>query len=313
MKSPRRDPLTLALVLALFLLGAVFATHNIQDAHARRPRDRDGQAVFAGNDGAGSDIVKMGSDVTVGEGQVVKDAVAIGGSVTVLSGARVTGNAVAIGGDVVLKAKARVEGDAVSIGGDLLKEEGASVGGNEVAILSGAAGVVPRFWKWTLGGLLYRAYLASVALHLLVVVIMAVLGILLALLLPGTLQTISATIRQAALKSGGWGVGSLVASFLLILITLGSFLGILLVPILMMAVAVVAVLGCVGTGVFIGERTVSASGGSAMRPFLVGMLILAAIGLVPIAGTLVFLVTNIFGFGAVLVSRFGRVQPEAVG
>jgi hypothetical protein len=300
------------LVLVLFLLGAVFAPHDIQDARAGRQRDRDGQRASAANDGEGSDIVKMGSDVTVGEGQVVKDAVAIGDSVTVLSGARVAGNAVAIGGDVVLKANARVDGDAVSIGGELLKEEGASVGGNEVAIFSGAAGVLPHFWKWTLGGVLYRAYLAGFALHFLLVVIMAVLGILLVLFLPEPLQTIAATIREAALKSGGWGVASLVASFLLIVITLGSFLGLLLVPMLMVAIAVVGALGCVGTGVFVGERTVSVSGGSAMRTFLLGMLILGAIGLVPVVGTLVLLVANIFGFGAVLVSRFGSVAPAAL-
>jgi hypothetical protein len=49
-----------------------------------------------------------------------------------------------------------------------------------------------------------------------------------------------------------------------------------------------------------------------MKPFLIGMLILAAIGLIPLVGGFVFLVANLFGFGAALVSRFGRVQPAAV-
>jgi UDP-3-O-[3-hydroxymyristoyl] glucosamine N-acyltransferase len=82
-----------------------------------------------------SDMVRIGGDVTVEEGRVVKSAVAIMGSVTVLSGGRVMEAAVAIGGDVNLKADARVERDAVSIGGEILTEEGASVGGNEVADL----------------------------------------------------------------------------------------------------------------------------------------------------------------------------------
>lgn len=50
-----------------------------------------------------------------------------------------------------------------------------------------------------------------------------------------------------------------------------------------------------------------------MKPFLVGMLILAAVGLVPLVGGFVLLVANLFGFGAVLVSRFGREQPPATG
>jgi len=270
-------------------------------------------ATFAANDLQGSDMVRIGNDVTVEEGRVVKDAVAIGGSVTVLSGGRVMGNAVAIGGDVNLKANARVEGDAVAIGGEILKEEEASVGKNEVTILSGAKNILPAFWKWSPLDFLYRSYLASLILHILVVMVIAALGILLLLFVPGPVQIISSTIRQSTLKSGGWGVGSILAIVLLLVFTTGSLLGILLVPVLVIAVAVVGILGCVATGLFVGERTFSPSAGSLIRPFLVGMLILAAIGLVPLVGGLVFLVANLFGFGAVLVSRFGRAQPAAAG
>jgi class 3 adenylate cyclase len=66
-------------------------------------------------------MVRIGGDVTVDESRVVNDAVAIGGSGTVLSGGRVMGDAVAIGGDVNLKANARVWGDAVAIGGEILE------------------------------------------------------------------------------------------------------------------------------------------------------------------------------------------------
>ena len=111
----------------------------------------------------------------------------------------------------------------------------------------------------------------------------------------------------------GLGVGSIVLILLLLIFTTGSLLGILLVPVLVVTVAVVAVLGSVASGLFVGERTVSANAGSLMKPFLVGRLILAAIGLVPLVGGFVFLVANLFGFGAVLVSRFGRVQPPAAG
>jgi hypothetical protein len=223
------------------------------------------------------------------------------------------GNAVAIGGDVNLKATARVEGDAVAIAGEILKEEGASVGRNEVAILSGAKGILPAFWKWSLLDILYGSYLASLVLHILMVMVIAALGILLLLFVPGPVETISSTIRQSTLKSGGWGVGSIVAIALLLLFTTGSLLGILLAPVLVIAVAVVGILGCVATGLFVGERTFSPREGALIRPFLVGMLILAAIGLVPLVGGLVFLVANLFGFGAVLVSRFGRAQPAATG
>ncbi|MBI3328805.1 MAG: hypothetical protein HYZ81_19140 [Nitrospinae bacterium] len=268
-------------------------------------------AAGATNDRPIKEAVRIGSDVTVEEGQVVTKAVAIGGSVTVHRDARVASDAVAIGGDVILKANARVDGNAVAIGGDILKEEGASVGGNEVTIFSPARGIMEAFKAWGLRGILLRGYLAITALYLLGVVILTVLGILLLLFVPGAIQTIAATIRQQALKSGAWGVGSLIAIVLLLILTAGSLLGMLLVPALMVAVAVCGLLGCIGTGLFIGERAASASGGSPLGRFLLGMLILGAIGLVPLVGGLAFLVANLFGFGAAVVSRVGRVQPEA--
>jgi hypothetical protein len=291
MKLQRRSPWVLVLILLLLLSATTFAANDVR----------------------GSDLVRIGSDVTVEEGQSVKDAVAVGGSVTVLSGGRVTGNAVAIGGDVNLKATARVEGDAVAIGGEILKEERASVGRNEVAILSGAQRILPAFWKWSLIDFLYGSYLASLVLHVLMVSVIAALGILLLLFVPKPLQAISSTLRQSTVKSGGWGVGSIVAIVLLLVFTAGSLLGLLLVPMLAIAVAVVGVLGCIATGLFVGEKAVSKRPGALMTPFLAGMLILAAIGLVPLVGCLVFLVANLFGFGAVLVSRFGRVPPPAAG
>jgi hypothetical protein len=127
--------------------------------------------TFAANDLQGSDMVRIGGDVTIDEGRVVKDAVAVGGSVTVHSGGCVTGNVVAIGGDVHLKANAHVEGDTVAIGGEILKEEGASLGGGEVAILSGAKHLLPAFWKWSLLDILYGSYLASLMLHILMVAV----------------------------------------------------------------------------------------------------------------------------------------------
>jgi hypothetical protein len=290
--------LATVIVTLAFICATTFAANDRQDKD---------------NDLRRGDMVRIGGDVTVEEGRVVKDAVAIGGSVIVLSGGRVMGNAVAIGGDVHLKADAQVEGDTVSIGGEILKEEGASVGGNEVAILSGAKGIVPAFWKWSLLDILYGSYLASVILHILTVLVIAALGILLLLFVPGPIQIISSTIRQATLKSGGWGVGSIVAIVLLIIFTVGSLVGILLAPVLVVAIAVVGILGCIATGLFVGERTFSTSSGSLMKPFLIGMLILAAIGLVPLVGSFVFLVANLFGFGAVLISKFGRVQPPTAG
>jgi hypothetical protein len=198
------------------------------------------------------------------------------------------------------------------VGGAIGLGIGCLLAADEVGILGGAGRVWNTLWEWGLRGILVCGYEAIVLLYLLVVVIIAALGLLL-LLLPGHLQMISGTMGQQALASGAWGVGSIVASFLLIVVTTGSLLGILLAPALIVVITVVGLLGCVGTGLFVGQRTFAAGGGSLMKLFLGGMLILGVIGPVSIVGGLVFLVANIFGFGAVLVSKLARMQPAAVG
>lgn len=67
-----------------------------------------------------SNILRVGGDVTVAENQVVQNAIAIGGDVTIQPKARVTKTAIAVGGDVVLKENARVDGDVYTVGGEII-------------------------------------------------------------------------------------------------------------------------------------------------------------------------------------------------
>ncbi len=250
-------------------------------------------------------IFKMGTDVTVPEKQVMTDAVAIGGDVTILNEGQVTNDAVAIGGDVILKPNARVGGDAVAIGGQIVKEEGAIVGGSEVVMFSNAKVLFDRF------GLFGTLYLTNALFSLISLIVVFAFGIFLLLLLPGHIQSITATMHQHPFKSGMWGLGGIVAITLFIALFAGSVFGFLLIPIANLAFAVAGLLGAIATGLWIGKKIFSRLE-TAFIPFLIGMLILAVISLIPIAGGLIILMLNLFGFGAVLLSRVGTVQPETI-
>ncbi len=251
-------------------------------------------------------IFKMGTDVTVPEKQVITDAVAIGGDVTILNEGQVTRDAVAIGGDVILKPNARVGGDAVAIGGQIIKEEGAMVGGSEVAIFSNGKVLFDRF------GLLGTLYLTNALFSLISLVVVFAFGGFLLLLLPGHIQTITATMHQHPFKSGIWGLGGIVAITLFIALFAGSVFGFLLIPIANLAFAVAGLLGAIVTGLWIGKKVFPRRETAKFLPFSVGILILAVISLIPIAGGLIILMLNLFGFGAVLLSRVGIVQPETI-
>ena len=196
-------------------------------------------------------IFKMGTDVTVPEKQVMTDAVAIGGDVTILNEGQVTHDAVAIGGDVILKPNARVGGDAVAIGGQIVKEEGAIVGGSEVAMFSNAKVLFDRF------GLFGTLYLTNALFSLVSLIVVFAFGVFLLLLLPGHIQTITATMHQHPFKSGMWGLGGIVAITLFIALFAGSVFGFLLIPIANLAFAVAGLLGAIVTGLWIGKKSFS--------------------------------------------------------
>ncbi len=262
-----------------------------------------GVAVAQSNDGV--QIFKMGTDVTVAEKQVMTEVVAVGGNISILNEGQVTQDAVAIGGDIILKPNARVGGDAVAIGGQIIKEPGAMVGGSEVVIFSNAGVLLDRF------GLFGTIYLTNAFFSLASLTIIFVFGIFLLLLLPGHLKSIIATMNQHPFKSGMWGLGGIVAITLFVALFAGSVFGFLLIPISNLALAVAGLLGAIATGLWIGKK-ILARREKPFIPFLVGMLILAVISLIPIAGGLIILMLDLFGFGAVLLSRVGTVQPETI-
>ncbi|MDJ0687117.1 MAG: hypothetical protein QNJ41_01270 [Xenococcaceae cyanobacterium MO_188.B32] len=261
--------------------------------------------VAVANNESDITIFRMGTDVIVPEQQVLTDAVAIGGSVTILNEGQVTNDAVAIGGDVILKPNARVNGDAVAIGGQIVREEGAIVDGSEVAMFSNAKVLFDRF------GLFGTLYLTNALFSLISLIVVFAFGVFLLLLLPGHIQSITATMHQHPFKSAMWGLGGIVSITLFIALFAGSVFGFLLIPIVNLAFAVAGLLGAIATGLWIGKKIFSHRE-TAFIPFLVGMLILIVISLIPIAGGLIILMLNLFGFGAVLLSRVGTVQPENI-
>lgn len=250
-------------------------------------------------------IFKMGTDVTVSETQVMTDVVAIGGNIAILNEGQVTQDAIAVGGDVILQPKARVGGDAVAIGGQILKEPGATVGGDEVVIFSNAGMLFNRF------GLFGTLYLINAIFSLACSIIILAFGVFLLLLLPGHLQSITATMQQHPFKSGLWGFGSIVAITLSTALFAGSVFGLLLIPIINLAVAIAGLLGAIATALWVGKG-IFARRNKPFVPFLIGILILAVISLIPIAGGLIVLMLNLFGLGAVLLSRVGTVPPETI-
>src|SRR5210317_2205333 len=105
-------------------------------------------AIFSVESAEARNKVRIGGNVVVDEGTEVKDAVAVGGSVTV--NGRVRDSAVAVGGSVILGPKAVIGKDVVSIGGAVQQAQGSRIQGDVVELnIPGVSAIIPFFWEDT--------------------------------------------------------------------------------------------------------------------------------------------------------------------
>ncbi|MDJ0696908.1 hypothetical protein [Mastigocoleus sp. MO_188.B34] len=254
------------------------------------------------------DIVRFGNDITVPENEVVKDVTAIAGSVTISNNAHVTGDAVAVGGDVTLKTGAKVDGDVTAVGGEISQEKDVMIGGNAVTV-TGDIDIIQGLRQWGFWGLLGHIYLISAAFYSLFMIAVAIIGMALMLIMPGFMQSISIIINRKPLKSFTWGVGGAITFLLLVILTSGSLLGNLLIPIAALIVGLVELVGINAISLFLGEKALK-NNTSPILQLLLGVIVIGVITLIPVVGVLVFLVLTLFGFGGVLASPLMTEQTK---
>lgn len=278
------------------------------------------------------DMISLGDEVVVKEDQlVIGDAVCILGSVRVLG--TVTGDAVSIGGDVVVGPQGVIRGQAVCIGGRIEESSGAQIGERVQISFLPRIGSSSRFfagWSWVvfcvhllligLGGwvtlkLSSRRWLAAIA----------------------TLRERSGGSLLAGIGAGVvYGILAVPLLAVIALILTVTILGLPLVPLVIVFMLLVPVPGYAVTSALLGAALRGRSEGAARGadagwvsgsfflghlllslPLLVGSLLYTAaarswVGLGGVFEALawgVILLAVAFGWGALLLSRFGRRFP----
>jgi hypothetical protein len=267
------------------------------------------------------DVVLMGDDVFIDKNDVIDgDAVAIGGSVTILG--TVLGDAVAIGGNLILGDSAVVSGDVVSVGGGVTRPKGARVGGEVVNV-----GVSLPF----LGGV-PKSRTQSTFLDLvrwmvfyLIVFAAAALAIYLA---RDRIGYASAYLAREPVPSFLLGLVSpfmALVAFILLCITV---IGILPAVALIFLYPVFMFLGWVVTGHRIGSAVGHGGPAVTVRTVFIGLLVISGIHmfnvlvrvlgigglplfLVQVAGFTVSFTSALVGLGAIIGTRFRR-PPEPI-
>jgi uncharacterized RDD family membrane protein YckC len=258
-------------------------------------------------------------------GKVHDAAVAVFGDIDV-EGGEIGDAAVAVIGSVKAGPGARIHGDAVAVGGTLDVSEGATVRGEKVAItvpglhaewlknwflhcVLKLRPLAPQVgWVWAVAAMFFVVYLFIAVLFQRPVAACVeeltrrpattfVLGLLALLLLPLMLLILAAT-----------GLGLLVMPFLVVALLLGAIIG---------KIALIESLGfklgrCFGVGAL--QKPLAA--------FLLGSLLVTLLYLVWVVGLLTYMMLSVWGLGVAVTAAFGglrrelparRVPPPAAG
>jgi uncharacterized RDD family membrane protein YckC len=285
----------------------------------------------------GNDVVSIGHDSHLLQGQKADSVVSIAGSstsegeaesvVSVLGNTRVTGpvsdsavavigdtqvdskiqgDVVAVLGDIELGPNADVGGDVVAVGGKVVRDPAAIVHGDVNNILAGNFGGLRWLSTWVQHCVLYGRPLALVSglgwAWSLAFTCLA-LYILLALLFrPG----LSQCVRTFETQPGRTLLAALIAMLLtpvLMVLLCVTVVGIAAVPFVLFALFCAGLFGKAVMLAWIGKRIVGERGaGMSSHPafaVLIGGLIVLLLYLVPVLGFLVYNVLGFLGFGAV--------------
>ncbi|PSN11694.1 hypothetical protein C7271_24315 [filamentous cyanobacterium CCP5] len=245
------------------------------------------------------DVFKIGGDLIVTGTPTTGDAFAIGGDVTVQEGVTIRGDVFAIGGSLQLKDNARVNGDAFAIGGRVIRADSAVVNGSEFTLLENFDGLFDRF------GVIGTLYLMNVGFWTAAFIVAAIAGCLLLLLLPGHVEAISGTIQARPFMSLVSGVGGFVALLMLTVLTSGSVIGAVLIPLANLAMMLTWLLGGVAICIWLGKHLGGQNSQAHFRHFWWGLIVLFVVSLIPLVGGLLVGLVTLFGFGATLLDRYG--------
>lgn len=273
-----------------------------------------GNSVVLEADEAVADMVVIGGSAEI-RGQVRSDLVVIGGSVTLHPGAQVRSDLVVVGGSATMDATSEVRGDLVVVGGALDAPAGTRIDG-ERFVMSSENALVPDFgwlghpldwrqimrtarpfphqygWAWLVAGLVLLIYVLASAVF------------------P---RSVTKTVEVLDHRPGASFVTGLLALMLTVpalLFLIFSFVGIILVPVIVFGLLAAFFFGKIALYRHAGAQLGSQVGAIFLQKpipaLLLGVIVFFALYMVPILGALVWLAVAPLALGAALLAFFKR-------
>ena len=279
------------------------------DAPAKRSRSR-----------SLGDLVTMGNNIIVKEGETARDVVVMGGSAMI--DGTVTGDLVVIMGKAKLGPTAVVRHDVVVVGGTLEADPLARIGHDRVVIGGNEEFLRKLGWlKWpaqwfNTGLLLARPLPHQYLWSWMIAGVALLLYLVIAVLFPRQVQASVAVLEEkpgSSLFAGLLAFALAGPLFLLLAITV---VGLVIVPLVVCGLVAAFLFGKVAVYRYAGQQVGAQLGWAALQKPLfalpVGALLFCLLYTVPVLGFLVWGAVASLGVGAVLLAVFKR-SPTAGG
>jgi hypothetical protein len=217
----------------------------------------------------------------------------MGGSFTLLPGARVEGDAVAIGGSVSVDPGATLEGDNVSLGGTVPTTVGSVA-------------------RWVVGGRPGLHSMLSFASRVTRAVLLYVIALLIAGAFRGAFSRIKTYLVNRPGLSALGGLAIIFGFVPLCVLLAVTIIGIPLIPVAVMLLIALLLFGFTVSAGWLGEKMPFFQEKTPVKTVALGGVVLALVSLVPWIGTSVLILVAAIAAGATLISRFGRTVAVAV-
>lgn len=301
---------TLAVRAAPVVLCLLFCSSASAEATPAPPRDVASLTALPVARGEGRDRIAMSGDVIVRRGERVRDAVAMGGDLTIEG--EVEGSAVAMGGDLRVRPGGVVHGDATALGGDLSVEPGGSVEGSRVALGGGSGLTLADGGAAGRTGALRDAgsWLSDTAESAARWALLFVLGLVLLGLAPERLSALHRTMLRAPVQALATGVAVAVLGVLATVVLAITILGIPAAVLLGLLLALALYVGLAAAASVVGGvLPVPQLRARPVAQLAAGVAALFVASLVPIAGELLVAVAALYGLGALWRTRFAARSP----
>jgi uncharacterized RDD family membrane protein YckC len=281
------------------------------------------------------EVFRLGTDYTLHAGDSVREAAIVFGNATIEGHVRDT--VVVVLGTATLASSAIIDRDLVVVGGRATVAPGARVGG-DLAVIAAGLDAPPDFAPQgqqviigtaSLGGRfdaisswLFRGVLLGRPIVPDLVWVWAVVGILffvyilITLLFDRSVGACAATLRQKPLTTFGAGLLVLLLLGPVCLLLTVTLIGIAVLPVLICALLVAALVGKAGAARWIGSRLVSESEPSqraeSLRSLTIGFAVIVVAYMIPLLGFVTWTLTSVLGIGAAtlaFVSTYRRENP----